>query len=175
MAECGVIGEEFEEAEAGGLVDGLGEFIGVVWGSSRCIVTFVVVWPMEAGVVPMMTGPVKGTVGDAELRLVGVACTEDKDGLADGGPDGGVAYREGDFRWGFSEDELDSVGRLNPAGGEPRDPALIVPDGFPRESLGGMGMGSWVFDLGLTLDAEAGMTLSGAVVVGSLISKLATW
>ena len=123
--------------------------------------------------VPIMTGPVKGTVGDAELRLVGVACTEDKDGLADGGPDGGVAYKEGDFLWRFDEDELDSVGRLNPAGGEPRDPALIVPDGFPRESLGGIGIGSCVFDRGRTLDAEEGVSLPGTVV-GSLISKLAT-
>jgi hypothetical protein len=154
-------------------VDGLGEFTGVVWGSSRCIVTFVVVWPMEAGVVPMMTGPVNGTVGDTEPRLVGVACIEEKEVLVDGGPDGGVAYREGDFFWKFSEDELDSAGKLNPAGGEPRDPALIVPDGFPRESLGGIGMGSCVFDRGRTLDAEVGVTLLG-IVVGSLISNLVT-
>lgn len=41
--------------------------------------------------VPMMTGPVNGIAGDAEPRLVGVACIEEKEELADGGPDGGVA------------------------------------------------------------------------------------
>jgi len=50
---------------------------------------------MEAGVVPIMIGPVNGTVGDTDLRLVGVTWVEEKVGLEGDRPAGGDVVRRG--------------------------------------------------------------------------------
>lgn len=152
------------------------------------MVTFVVVCPIEAGVVPMITGPVNGTAAEADPLLVGVtvACCAAKELLVDGGPEGGVEYKDAEGERAVplpnDEEEDDSGGSLNPAGGEPTDPARVGVPGdcnLLRESRGGMGMGSCVRDRGLPLvglvgDPSESPDNEALSTEGSRISKLAT-